>query len=265
MPSYNITTISASTYSTALSRYASAAPASLHALDAQRYDAIPAAVAKRRDDKFLNKSEVEKLVEWKLKHGTFRPKLLQLAQSNDEGLIKETTTSAFGFLKSSPSPSSKDILAALKILIKLKGIGPATASLLLSVAAPETVPFFSDELFRWCTWNESGSPAGWKRGIKYNMKEYEALLGNVGNIRERMDVRAVDVERVAWVLGREGVDCGDGEDSEETIEERETEEKAVKADTKEKPKKAVEKGTKRKAADVKPPTEGTRKSARTKK
>lgn len=115
------------------------------------------------------------------------------------------------------------------------------------------MPFFSDELFRWCTWDEGD---GWNTKIKYNVKEYEELCEKVSVLRERLGVRCVDAEKVAWVLGREGVDCGD----EESVGEKGDMEEEV-----EKPKKVETKGTKRKTLDVKPPAEGTRKSARTKK
>lgn len=104
----------------------------------------------------------------------------------------------------------------MKTLTELKGIGPATASLLLSVHAPGQVPFFSDELFRWTMWDESGKPGGWQRVIKYSAKEYEALVKRVAKLVERLDVRAVDAEKVAWVLGKEKVDLeADSENSTE--------------------------------------------------
>lgn len=277
MTSHHINNITQTTFKDVLSRYKPAVPEKLHDLDALRYDTIPAAVAKRKvDDRHLTKDKVEKLVEWKLqvqvppqrdyhinaairRHGTFRPKLLSLVQSNPADVVQETTTSAFKMIAKPPLP-------ALKILTNLKGIGPATASLLLSVAAPDVVPFFSDELFRWCMWDEPGSPGGWQRKIKYNVKEYEMLLEKVDVLIERLGVRAVDVERVAWVLGKESVDVSadsDGAEEEEKAGEDEAEgdeamkEKAVK--------KEVKKGTKRKASETNPPTEGTRKSTRTRK
>jgi len=193
------------------------------------------------------------------KHGTFRPKLLQLVQSNDEDLVTRTTIEAFSLIPALPR-SYKMTLSALDNLTKLKGIGPATASLLLSVAAPEMVPFFSDEVFRWCMWDEPGSPGGWKRKIKYNKIEYEGLLEKVVELRERLDIEAVDAEKVAWVLGKEGVDCGDGEeeDGEDAGEVAEEEQEVAVANE------ANKKSVKRKAADTKTPVEGTRKSARTK-
>ena len=58
-------------------------------------------------------------------------------QSNPVETVETTTRKAF-------AADGKDALAALKTLTALKGIGPATASLLLSVHRMEEIPFFSD-------------------------------------------------------------------------------------------------------------------------
>jgi hypothetical protein len=179
--------------------------------------------------------------------------------------------------------------------VGLKGVGPATASLLLSVLRPAEIPFFSDELFRWSIWDDETSGGkdgkGWHRKIKYNVKEYEMMLDRVDKLRQRLRrgfgqrdplARAIDVERVAWVLGKEGIDVGveedvtrgkDGKNASAQADEQEDEEtQEVSAVTKEgdddekiieKP--AAKKGTKRKAPEAKQPAEGTRKSTRTKK
>lgn len=98
---------------------------------------------------------------------------------------------------------------ALTQLCKLKGVGPATASLLLSVYDPVHAPFFSDELFRWICWDEK---AGWDRKIKYDAKEYRMLCEGVQVLVERFgsrvegadgkEVQAVELEKVAYVLGK---------------------------------------------------------------
>ncbi|KAH7389502.1 hypothetical protein DE146DRAFT_758811 [Phaeosphaeria sp. MPI-PUGE-AT-0046c] len=257
MASCHLKKITLSTFDDVLSRYAAAVPEKLHDLDALRYTTIPTAAAKRKNDLHLIKDEVEKLVEWKLKHGTFRPKLLSLVQSNDSDVVQKTTISAYKLLP--------DTAKALKSLTSLKGVGPATASLLLSAAAPNTVPFFSDELFRWCAWDEPGSPNGWQRKIKYNAKEYEMVLAKVNELVERLNVKAVDAEKVAWVLGKEGVDLDLGD------EEEVSESNVVKADAEGEVaetkalKQKSKAGTKRKASEAKSPAEGTRKSTRTKK
>lgn len=51
----------------------------------------------------------------------------------------------------------------------------------------------------------SSSSGGWDRPIKYNLKEYMEYVKGVSQLIERLDenVKAVDVERVGWVLGRE--------------------------------------------------------------
>lgn len=138
------------------------------------------------------------------KHGKFRPKLLQLVSSNSEAEIKSTTQSAFAPLLSETAIQG-NTSAALNTLIQLKGIGPASASLLLAVFRPDEVPFFSDEAYRWIMHTGSSSAGGWDSPIKYNLKEYLEYLRGVSQLIERLDgkVKAVDVERVGWVLGRE--------------------------------------------------------------
>jgi hypothetical protein len=49
---------------------------------------------------------------------------------------------------------------------------------------------------------------GWGRRIGYTAKEFSGLVEGLERVRMRLGVRAVDCERVAWVLGREGVDLG---------------------------------------------------------
>ena len=117
-------------------------------------------------------------------------------------MVKETTRSAFALYDKDPT----DPFPALKRLAELKGIGPATASLLLSLYDEENVPFFSDELFRWACWNEREA---WARRINYDMKEYRMLWDGVKAIRDSLDlkdVKAVELEKVAFVCGKLATD-----------------------------------------------------------
>lgn len=76
MPSIRHTTIIKRDFDTILSRYSSKVPAKLRDLDKLRYEAIPATVAQRLatqhngdengEGAYLQKEEVEKLVQWKL-------------------------------------------------------------------------------------------------------------------------------------------------------------------------------------------------------
>ena len=70
------------------------------------------------------------------------------------------------------------------------------------------VPFFSDELYRYLHFEEVKSK-GWDRKISYTMKEYKSLFEKLQTLRERLEkenkqqVSAIDVEKMAYVLGRE--------------------------------------------------------------
>jgi hypothetical protein len=72
--------------------------------------------------------------------GKFRPRLKQLISSNSSTEVEQTTTEAFAL----PLTSLETILAAVKGLSVLKGVGPATATMILQVYSDD-VPFMSDE------------------------------------------------------------------------------------------------------------------------
>ncbi len=118
---------------------------------------------------------------------------MKLVSSNDEATVKEIIQQAM-----KQYWAKRDVSKTLDIIIKLKGIGPATASLLLSVHDPENVIFFSDEAFYWLCCN------GKKVPIKYNMKEYMELSAAADSVARRLQVRATDIEKVAFVLMRRG-------------------------------------------------------------
>lgn len=114
---------------------------------------------------------------------------MKLVSSNEENFVSDTIKAALEAYKKKGNP-----LGAVEILTKLKGIGPATASLLLAVHDPDNVIFFADEAFYWLC---SG---GRKESIKYNAKEYKELNERTQKFAKRLNTKAVDVERVAYVL-----------------------------------------------------------------
>ena len=240
----------------------------LSSLDKFRYETLPSNLDSQRFDQaaldkknralppdlpgrsifhpYLSKSEVTKLMEWKLKHGTFRPRLLALVSSNSDEEVESVTMKAFEIYSQPPtkekgsrnkaigdSNSDDDddgnanqridrFIQALTHLTTLKGVGPATASLILSCWDPRKVPFFSDEVFRWLHFEElalteepetepppkkkrktsepepkkskgktgtkgAASAGGWGRKITYSMKEYRSLLEQWEALRRRME------------------------------------------------------------------------------
>ncbi|KFA75005.1 hypothetical protein S40288_02216 [Stachybotrys chartarum IBT 40288] len=162
----------------------------LEDLDVYRYDEAPKLFAGDKPQRQLDLDAIKRLVEWKLRHGKFRPSLMNLVSSNDAETASETVRAAFATYQKDPS----NLSAALDILCQLRGIGPATASLLLSVYSPSQVIFFSDEAFYWLCNNGERGP------IKYNSKEYKALSAKATSLAERLGVAATDIEKVAYVV-----------------------------------------------------------------
>ncbi|GKZ39740.1 hypothetical protein AbraIFM66950_001063, partial [Aspergillus brasiliensis] len=220
-------------------------------LDEFRYEGLPGLVTARaeegKDDDedgsgYLEKEDLVRLVEWKMKHGTFRPALLGLIRSNSESAVRDATRKAFKALSSArhttKGGSEKFPSEALDILTKaLRGVGVATASLVLSLASTSTateVPFYSDDVYLWVCMEEVPTSAGsgeaeaeaeaeteaadrLKRGIykrlngelnvKYTMAEYRGLWEGVKKLRERLgqsdegvSVSVLEVEKVALVV-----------------------------------------------------------------
>lgn len=122
-----------------------------------------------------------------------------LVQQNSKELVEETTEEGF---------SVASLNDSLNALTKLKGIGPATAALLLSTSDPAKLPFFSDELFRWAFWEDKAG-SRWDRKIKYSIKEYRELVARTDALRERLNVGALEAEKVAYVLGKKGMQLGE--------------------------------------------------------
>ena len=130
-------------------------------------------------------------------------------RSNPPKIIQNVTNQGF----KAYSGSIDSAKASLNILTKLRGIGPASASLMLSAYDPDTAPFFSDELFRWCFF-EDVNGKGWDREIKYNLNEYLQLFEKVHDSKQRFkhvherDVSAVELEKVAYVLAKRSASAG---------------------------------------------------------
>lgn len=122
--------------------------------------------------------------------------------------VRTATKTAFKDYAADNAKFAKSITA----LSKLKGIGPATASLLLACYDPAKVPFFSDELFRYLHWSDAKSK-GWDRKISYTMKEYKDLFEKVQVLRERLEkesgkvVKAIDIEKCAYALAKGAQQC----------------------------------------------------------
>nr|XP_020032069.1 uncharacterized protein LOC109694499 isoform X2 [Castor canadensis] len=146
----------------AVLRARSGARGRLEALD--RWEELPAAI-KGRAQKHVTREELQQLLAWKLARGRFRPRLQQLVAANSPELVVQRSATAFSLLP--------DVRAAVTELCALRGVGPATASAVLAVGAPEVAAFMSDEAVA----GVPGLPA-----LQYTLKHYLLYLSQV---RER--------------------------------------------------------------------------------
>jgi len=96
---------------------------------------------------YLTKEELSNIMKWKLLRGTFRP-LQKLVDSNSVDSVKLHTNEALNILCDVNNDNYNDWKKALNELIKLKGIGVATASIVLAVFAQHLCPFMSDEVIK---------------------------------------------------------------------------------------------------------------------
>jgi hypothetical protein len=172
-----------------------------------------------------------------------------MLKTNKEKTVRETTTSAFAALPSSSTSTTttedpptdafpKTSLDALST--PLRGVGPATASLILSIATSacdpaREIPFYSDDTFLWlCLEVYPRAPRSERRtgrlarmtkpngelNVKYNLHEYRELWDAVWELRTRLNraarktetqekglrpVSSTDVEKVAFVIRHAGV------------------------------------------------------------
>ncbi|KAI7550550.1 hypothetical protein KC331_g3111 [Hortaea werneckii] len=214
---YRFDKIDYPTFADLLSKYPSIIPPELQSLDHQRLNTIPA-VIQQRNPKFISKDELLKLTEWKLSHGKFRPTLQKLVDCNDVMTVKTTAIEAYRILPPSntTAPSAENIRKVLDVFTRLKGVGAATATLLMASNDQTNIPFFSDEVYRWIHHDDAptkpalkgGGASGWTREVRYTIKDYLEFYPKVQQLRERLNlesngvqVTALDVEKVAYVLG----------------------------------------------------------------
>ncbi|KAF7961062.1 hypothetical protein EAE96_000729 [Botrytis aclada] len=165
----------------------------LQELDRYRYVEAP---AKFKDgSNTFSIEDITKLVDWKLRHGAYRPGFLKKVGKNSDELVEAATKDAFDYYKTNPT----DIGVVInKLKDPLMGIGPATASLILSVRFPDHVTFFSDECFKWLVNDGEHRPTP-----KYNVAEFEKIHAAAKSLATRLRVNPLQIEKVAFVIIKE--------------------------------------------------------------
>ncbi|KAJ5086390.1 hypothetical protein NUU61_007697 [Penicillium alfredii] len=214
-------------------------------LDQWRYDGMPQALAQRKESEkkeswSLNKEDLITAMDWKTKHGLPRPTLMGMIKTNQNKAILKSTAAAFATLPTADpmlDPNAAFPKPSLDALTTpLRGIGVATASLILSIATANgdpahQIPFYSDDLYLWLclkdfpetesvpengpeqplissggtTEDAAAKPkkklSKFKRpngelNVKYNLHEYRQLWNASWELRQRLN-RAVEAEAEA--------------------------------------------------------------------
>ncbi|PYI21958.1 hypothetical protein BO99DRAFT_400321 [Aspergillus violaceofuscus CBS 115571] len=169
-----------------------------------------------------------------------------MIRSNPDRLVREATGSAFRLLGDAELRGTFPGTALETLTGPLRGVGPATGSLVLSVLLSsddgegdgdgQGVPFYSDDVFLWlCLRVFPGGDLGrvgkaFKPGksgelnVKYTVGEYRQLWEAVRRLRARLGVGCAEIEKVAFVARFGGVDgVAEKEEVEEEEEEKEKE------------------------------------------
>ena len=153
---------------------------------------------------FCSYDELITVIEWKFAKGKARPMLWKKIKSNPKALVKTATESAFEKAAELNNDSSeKEIKAALEeIVTDLNGIGPASASAILSLYKPEIFAFMDDEVLEAIT-----------GGRKYTMNAYLQMNGECSRLAKALgdewNVRSVG--KALWSAARISL-CDDRDD-----------------------------------------------------
>lgn len=196
----------------------------LSELDKWRRKSLPNTLKTRYSSEehcWITKDELVLLMDWKLAKGKFRPTLPPLIKSNPSESVEDITNEGFkiilDFFGTIKSPERfwsdlnsttkqqylKTIKDACSVFCKLRGVGPATASLICSLTASInshlSPPFFSDECFIYYVLD----PLRPDTKIKYTIKEYiDELLALFTDILKSSEIEITmnDLEAGGWSL-----------------------------------------------------------------
>ncbi|XP_037094214.1 uncharacterized protein LOC119114100 [Pollicipes pollicipes] len=149
-------------------------PDELKKLDQWYHDELPKKILSRaKEGGYLTHEELVQTIKWKLARGKWRPRLRELVTMNTPRLVQLETKKAIRQLL-----KKDDLNAAIQAMCNLKGVGPAMASAVLSVAQPDKIPFMSDECMLAIP-DVEGS-------IDYTNKEYLRMVAHVQTACQRL-------------------------------------------------------------------------------
>lgn len=112
----------------------------------EKYCSLGLFLSKDTSKMSITKEELFKVVDWKFKVGKPRNALMKLLRSNTEASVIEHSSSAIEKARRTTGTKMDLVKNALENLIKLNGVGPATASAILVLVQPDTFAYMYDEV-----------------------------------------------------------------------------------------------------------------------
>lgn len=141
---------------------------------------------RQRDPHHMLRDELIKLMEWKLTRGKFRPRLKQMVAENKEEEVAEITKGAFQCIG--------NMKQAIEKLCKLRAVGPATASAILTAYDPESYAFMADEAV------SAILPGKIEYTLKYYLKYMDEVLKTSKSLSEKDPMTPHQVELALWTF-----------------------------------------------------------------
>ncbi|CDZ97099.1 hypothetical protein [Phaffia rhodozyma] len=163
----------------------------------ETHRAIPRTILDRNPP-YMTQRELVIVMDAKLTFGVNRPALKGMIAKLTEDSVVEASKRAFQILSRKAGSIPIDDISlfkdAMKTLCVLRGVGPATASLVLSLISSD-VPFFSDEAAVFVI-----KPKGGRKGLKYTAPEYWAFFKGVREecLKAGGEIKPREWERSTW-------------------------------------------------------------------
>ncbi|MCL4144444.1 UNVERIFIED_CONTAM: hypothetical protein GTU68_003861 [Idotea baltica] len=129
---------------------------------------------KKRLKPHITRAELVDLMKWKLLRGKWRPRLVQFAESNSPDLVEDVSRKAVVLAE------QDEIEEAIQKLCCMKGVGPATASAILSACIPEKCAFFADEV----------AQVFLEGKLNYTLKEYSSFHDQIVILSDSLNKEA---------------------------------------------------------------------------
>lgn len=144
-------------------------------------------VVKERSPPHINIEELRKIMQWKLGKGKDRPMLMGLVNQNSSASVVAASTKSLALATKGKWRESLEAMA------ELKGVGPATASAILSPIYPALFVFMADEVLEAATNSKR----------TYTMSAYNLMRNTIEQVRKGLgeDWTLSDVGKALWARG----------------------------------------------------------------